>query len=85
MKNLLPALSLVLTLTSCSHEIRTVYAKPECSPPPKPNLPYIDAQALYDKVGHEMYESLLTSNRLRDGYANEMRAMISVLCQSPKI
>lgn len=84
MKNLKPILSvliLALTLTACSPQIRTVYVKPECLPPPKPTLPYIDAQALYDSVGHDVYADLLTSNRLRDGYAEEMRAMIVVLCQ----
>jgi len=80
-KNLLNALALILTLTSCSHEIRTVYVKPECVPPPEPILPYIDAQALYDSVGEDVYGDLLASNRLRDAYANEMRAMITVLCR----
>lgn len=81
MKPLLLALSLILTLTSCSPTVVREYVKPECSPPPKPLLPYIDAHALYDAVGQDVYEDLLTSNRLRDGYANEMRAMIGVLCQ----
>ena len=81
LKSPLLGLILILTLTSCSHEIRTVYVKPECVPPPKPVLPYIDAQALYDVVGEKVYGDLLTSNRLRDAYANEMRAMISVLCR----
>lgn len=81
MKNLLIAPILALTLTSCSPQIVREYVKPKCSPPPKPILPYIDAQALYDAVGQDVYEDLLTSNRLRDAYANEMRAMIGVLCQ----
>ena len=80
-RNLLLALTLTLTLTACSPQIVREYVKPECQPPPKPLLPEIDAQALYDAVGQEMYEDLLTSNRLRDGYANEMRVMLEILCQ----
>lgn len=80
-KNPLIALTLTLTLTACSPTVVREYVKPECSPPHKPSLPYVDAQALYDAVGQDVYEDLLTSNRLRDNYANEMRAMIGVLCQ----
>lgn len=83
-RNRLSALMLVLILTTaCSPTIVREYVKPECEAPPKPTLPYIDAQALYDAVGQDIYEDLLNSNRLRDGYANEMRAMIQVLCTKP--
>ena len=82
-KSLVSALILALTLTACNPQTVREYVKPECSPPERPVLPEIDAQTLYDAVGQDMYDDLLTSNRLRDGYAREMRAMIGVLCSAP--
>lgn len=83
-KNLVSGLILSLILTACSPQVVRDYVKPECQPPEPPVLPEIDAQALYDAVGQEMYDDLLTSNRLRNGYAREMRAMIGVLCVKPE-
>ena len=82
-RKLLLALTLTLTLTACSPQIVREYVKPECSPPPKPTLPEIDAQALHDAVGEDTYGKLLRSNWKRDAYAEEMRVMLMVLCKSP--
>lgn len=80
LKPILSVLLLALTLTACSTQTKTIYAKPECQPPPRPVLPAIDAQVLYDAVGQDVYEKLLRSNWKRDAYAEEMRAMLGVLC-----
>ncbi len=60
---------------------KTVYLKPECSPPPIPALPNIDAGVLWDRVGQSMYNDLeLREKRLVD-VIEESAKMIKVLCK----
>ena len=82
MKRLLSALLVILAISACSSTSDVVYLKPECSVPVRAPLPQIDAGALWDAVGVDMYDTLMERERLIVDYAVEMQYMLQVICKA---
>lgn len=82
-KNLaLIGLLAILGTAGCTKtEIRDRYIQPECSAPPQPNLPTVDAGELWDRIGSADFYSLQDRERLLVDWALEMQSMINVLCR----
>ena len=81
-RQLLPALLALLVLNGCATAPSVEYIKPRCAAPALPDLPNIDAGALWDAVGPERYNELLRRDEMIAGWAAEMRAMIGQLCDN---
>lgn len=59
---------------------RIVYVKPDCSVPLLNPLPEIDAGELWDVVGNDLYWKLVDRERIIVDWADEMKAVLSVIC-----
>ena len=70
---------LLLLLSGCT-TIEYVPVKPECTPPPEPELPEIQRGALWDGVGDTHYRRIETYIDQLWAYSDEQAAMLGALC-----
>jgi len=70
-----------LAISGCNSTPEVVYLKPECSVPVRAELPQVDAGALWDATGQEMYDQLQMRERLIVDWAVEMQYMLQVICK----
>jgi len=80
---LISVLLVATAISACASQTEIRYIQPECAAPPQPSLPTVDAGLLWDNVGQEDYDALMTREKLLVDWAFEMRSMISVLCKRP--
>ena len=76
----LAAVALAAALAGCATAER-VYITPDCTVPPRPTLPTVDAGELWDTVGDDMYRVLEDRDARLTDWALELEAGMIVLCQ----
>jgi len=78
------AAALIIGATAgCQKRIEYVYVEPECHVPPlvsEAQLPQIDVDYVYDNLGDEVAEDLLTRERLIIDNLMEHRAILKEVC-----
>ena len=76
----LVVVALAVILAGCATTER-VYITPDCTVPPRPTLPTVDAGELWDAVGDDMYRVLEERDARLTDWALELEAGVRVLCE----
>ena len=71
---------LAALLAGCTTTTRIVEVRPQCVPPPKPHLLFVDAGELWDAVGDATYRKLEENDARVADWAEEMHAMLTQIC-----
>ena len=71
----------ILAISACSSAPELVYVTPKCRVPERPILTAIDAGDLWDSVGQERYDALMTRERRIVDWALELEALLKEVCR----
>ena len=70
-----------LAISACSSTPELTYVTPKCRVPERPILYAIDAGDLWDAIGHERYDALMTRERRIVDWALELEALLKEVCR----
>lgn len=77
----------ILAIQGCGAKTEYVYMQPKCSVPPmvtEADLPDINVDLIYDKLGRKVAEKLRKRERLLVDSLLEHRAILKELCDNPE-
>ena len=81
MAKLLSVLLAISAISACSSTPELTYVTIQCRVPERPILPAIDAGELWDAIGQERYDALMTRERRIVDWALELEAVLTEVCR----